>query len=69
MVPLKTHAISSMLCHSDVKTHAHSNKRMARGRGREEERRREGREEARLAAMHTGVKGYHKWVVAIYTGC
>ena len=47
MVPLKTYAISSMLCHSDVKTHAHSNKRMARGRGRQEERREGGEKERR----------------------
>ena len=36
-----------------------------RRRGREEERRRRG---ARLAAIHTGFKGYHKCVVALYTG-
>ena len=39
-----------------------------RRKGGEEERRREGGEEARLAAIHTGFKGYHKCVVAIYTG-
>ena len=39
-----------------------------RSRGRKEERRREGGEEGRLAAIHTGFKGYHKCVVAIYTG-
>ena len=35
--------------------------------GEEEERRRAGGEEGRLAAIHTGFKGYHKCVVAIYT--
>ena len=79
MAPLKTHAISSMLYHLDVKTHAYSNQRLARARrrggeeerrrgGGEEERRRVGGEEGRLAAIHTGFKGYHKCVVAIYTG-
>ena len=46
-MPLKIQAISSRLCRSDVKTHAHSNKRLARGRGREEERREGGEEERR----------------------
>ena len=72
VAPLKTHAISSMLYHLDVKTHAYSNQRLARGRRRgeeeEEEWRRVGGEEGRLAAIHTGFKGYHKCVVAIYTG-
>ena len=39
-----------------------------RRRGGEEETRREGGEEGRLAAIHTGCKGYHTCVVAIYTG-
>ena len=39
-----------------------------RRRGGEEEMRRQGGEEGRLAAMHTGFKGYHECVVAIYTG-
>ena len=39
-----------------------------RRRGGEEERRREGGEEGRLAAIHTGFKGYHKCVVAIHMG-
>ena len=39
-----------------------------RRRGGEEERRREGEKEGRLAAIHTGCKGYHKCVVAVYTG-
>ena len=38
------------------------------GKRGEEERRREGGEEARLAAIHTGFKGYHECVVAICTG-
>ena len=71
-MPLKTHAISSRLCHSDVKTHAGEERRRAgkeeRRRGGEDERRREIGEEGRLAAIHTGFKGYHKCVVAIYTG-
>ena len=60
MVSLKTHAISSRLCQSDVKTHAHSNKRLAQGKGREEESREGGEEERRRGGEEEGRRGGEK---------